>query len=156
MLNVNAVVVGNKAALMASYLVLGYAIGVVYNDVIAIFLEPDFTVDVLKRYSVTDCVNMYGRQLVHLPEVCFKAGHLAIDRQHCSKFFLDEHIYLGIVLKTDPKQIFVGFIETVEVVPMTEGPAPKYFYSPLNMSFFITGTHIAKAVSEAIVAFKLG
>lgn len=50
MLNVNAVVVGNKAALMASYLVLGYAIGVVYNDVIAIFLEPDFTVDVLKRY----------------------------------------------------------------------------------------------------------
>ena len=39
MLDINAVVIGNKAALMASYLVLGYAIGVVDNDVIAIFLN---------------------------------------------------------------------------------------------------------------------
>ena len=99
---------------------------------------------------------MYGGQLVHLSEVCFKAGHLATRRQHCIKFLPDELIYLGIVFKTDPKQILVGFIETVEVVPMTEGPAPKYFYSPLNMAFFITGTHIAKAVSEALVTFKLG
>ena len=47
MLDINAVVVGNEAALMASYLALGRPIGIVDNDVVAIFLEPDFTVDIL-------------------------------------------------------------------------------------------------------------
>lgn len=155
-LDIKAVVIGHKAALVAGNLFLGGCICVVDDYIITILLYPDIAMDVLERDGVAYGVKAYGSQFIHTPEVCLKAGHLAAGWEHDVEFFLDEVFDKGIILKANAQQVLVGLVQAVKMVPMTERPAAEYLYSPFNVSFLVAGLDIAELMFEAIIPFKLG